>query len=478
MYHGTGNPYLLRGSTGRLGYVAGSALFYDFGRGTWTNAEPLNGSDCLIADGERFWAGSKGRKRGLFSLMHDPLAIESWLAPTFVQSPMNGLIGNGIFTSNAEIGDHQLEQAETAILNGLKKFEATRDEAHAARTNSHVIPDPFQMTARIPGDVEALANDGDYLWLGVNNYFGSYLLLLHKPSRLLVAGHTKRVRERISSLTVSDQFVWVGTAYGDNTLLRMNKSAFRSVPENQWVSLTITPEERSRAVQGMSKPDQALYAFLAGDDAKVVQLLGDADPQKTGLQEMLLLAWSYDASGVDDSDKCRVWFDRIKARYPDSPWAKYAAATVKANDAAHAAKRARTLALTRFDLNRDGQLDATETRAMNRDSSFAKVQAEADELQLRHDMELVVKRYDEDRDGRLLLLELEVLQRSIRNLVTARKELPHYVMRNRYFEPLLAEQPPAAVKLIALYDANRDGALDAAELVAWAQAIHPKEAKR
>src|SRR5206468_1187750 len=162
----------------------------------------------------------------------------------------------------------------------LGKMENDRRQMQAASRKQKEVVDPFHMTSRIPGEVAALANDGDFLWVGVCNFFGSYLMLLHKPSLSFVASYTMGVRDRISSLALSDTYVWVGTAYGDNSLLRLRKDSFLSVPRHQWASVTITPEERERLVRTMSQRDQAMHAFYAGDNQRVVELLGGIHPDK------------------------------------------------------------------------------------------------------------------------------------------------------------------------------------------------------
>ena len=320
-----------------------------------------------------------------------------------------------------------------------------------------------------------MLNDGDFIWLGVDNYFGSYLLLLHKPSLSLVAGYRMDARDSISSLAVSDESVWVGTAYGDNALLRLRKDAFLSVPRDQWVSLTITPKDRERLVQSMSNRDQALYAFFAGDDRRVVRLLGGLNPEKASLEEMFLLAWSYDVSGVDDPQPARVWFERIVARHPDSPWASYALDALKANDVAHDTRAANALALAKFDRNADGTLDAAEQRVMLRDPEFAKLQNRASEKQLRYDLEQIIQRYDRNGDSRLNQVEMAALCRSITAYVQIKQQMPEFQLRNRMLDPLLSDRVLPVDKLIAKYDKNRDSNLDVAELGALAVEIQKEK---
>ncbi len=467
-HHGTGNQYALIGNGRWLGYVAGCALFHDFNRGTWTNLTQLDETVGFVPDAESFWAGGR---YGLQRFDSTRQSIQNWNAPAFLESPMISLVGNSLFTGNSQIARNRLEAAEQQIRACLRRLEDARNRAHLARTNRNESPDPFHLAARIPGNVAALANDGEFLWLGVDNYFGSYLLLLHKPSLSLVAGHTMGVRERISSVAVSDKYVWAGTAYGDNALLRLRKDAFLSVPRNQWVSIVVTPEERQRIVRGMSKTDQALYAFYAGDDERVVQLLGELTPEQAGLQEMLLLAWSFDASGVDDPDQSRAWSDRIRTRYPDSPWATVANEGMKENELRRQEKKVRALQLAKFDRNHDGVLDDEEKRAMAKDPQYAQEEQKLVNQQAAAEMDQVVKRYDRDGDARLDLEELRSLRQAITLYLHAKETLGSVPQRKRVLDPLLNERTPSAEEMLKRYDTDHDQKLSAAELSALAVAL-------
>jgi len=283
------------------------------------------------------------------------------------------------------------------------------------------------------------------------------------------------VRDRISSLAVSDADVWVGTDHGDNSLIRLGKDSFLSVPRNQWTSITITPEERERLVRTMSKRDQAMYAFYAGNDQRVVELLGGINPDKAGLEEMFVLAWSYDASGVDDLQKAQAWFQHIISRHPDSPWAKYAMASTNANEVAHETGKAQSLALAKFDRNGDGKLDAAETREMLRDEDFAKVQRAANEKQRLFDMEQIILRYDRNGDLKLDQAETAAMYQAITMYVRAKRETPGVERRNRVLDPLISDKVPSPVEMLARYDTNGDSHLDAAELATMAAEIQKRK---
>jgi hypothetical protein len=317
----------------------------------------------------------------------------------------------------------------------------------------------LEVNWRIPGDTTALAGDGDFLWIGAENYFGHYLVLLHKPTESLVSYAS--FRERISSLAVSGNSVWAGLAWGDQKLVRLSKDAFVSVPSRDWVRVAISPEERMRLVRTMKVRDQAMYAFYAGDSSRVVELLGNANPEKATLEEMFLLAFSYGTGGLDRPDQARVWFDRIISRYPDSPWARTAKQTLADNDQRQAAQKREADLLRRFDRNRDGALDNAERSVMEADPAYQREEAAAKAAQLDAQADAILQRYDSNRDEKLDRTELSTLK----NLVLAYAQAPPEVMAGRTpaLAPLINPDFPSETEILKKHDANADGALDGIE---------------
>ena len=193
--------------------------------------------------------------------------------------------------------------------------------------------------------------------MGANSQHGSRLLLLHKPTESLVGSLRMQGRGTISSLAVSEDHVWVGTSYGDDVLLRVSKGAFLSVARPEWKELGLGAAEQKQILQGMSRRDQVLYAFYAGEDERVRDLLGGVDPGKASLEEMFLLGWSCDPLGADHAQEWARGSSRICQRHPDSPWSRAAMEFSATNQALYA----------RFDLNKDGRLEASEKRVMVKD---------------------------------------------------------------------------------------------------------------
>ncbi len=454
--HGSEKLYLLTGNERWLAYGAGATLLRDFVVGSWTNLAPVHSPQSFAFDDSTCWIGSAS---GLHAYTPKTRTLRSWNAPVSVQSPMVGM-GYGHYMGNQTIQEDQLEALAGQIRGSLGKMARERRQRRADRRNQKDAMDPLSITSRIPEAVTALANDGEFLWLGFDNK----LLLLHKPSLALVASCPLGVRHSIASLAVSDTYVWAGTAYGDNSLVRFRKDAFQSVPRSRWTSLAILSPEREQLVRAMPPREQALYAFYASDDERVVQVLGGTDPVKASLEEMFLLAWSYDVAGVDDPQQSRRWFEQICLRHPGSPWADYALAAFQENDAAHASLAANALAIAKFDRNHDGKLDESEKKVMRRDPDFTKVQKSAADKQRQFDMQQIVKTYDQDGDHKLNPAELKVMRQHIASHLLIKKERPDFQARSRLLDPLVSDRVPPADKLLPKYDADKDDLLDAAEL--------------
>lgn len=234
---GTDSPFLLAGSKQWLGYVAGSVLVRDFTRSSWTNPANLNSIQHILADDSGFWFGGRD---GLH--FYDPAgkSFKHWSAPATFNGLFISMMG-GSFMGNDETPAGNLERMDGQIQGLLKNLQADRKKTHVAKPEKNTSFDPLHLDWRMPGEVTALANDGDFLWVAVGNYFGNYLLLLHKPSGSVVAYCPMQARDHISSLAISSTSVWIGTAYGDHKLLLLPKSSFLSVPQSRWVSLAISP---------------------------------------------------------------------------------------------------------------------------------------------------------------------------------------------------------------------------------------------
>jgi hypothetical protein len=406
--HGTGYPFLLAGSEQSLAYVAGELWFYNFSTKGWTNAPAVKDARCFAVEGSIFWTGADNGLHAYDSATH---TTRSWHRPSFLESPMISMEGS-FWGGSSSMSQRQVEESEARIQWNLRKFEIEHRRSCVARLKRNEITDPLHLNSRIPGGVRAVVNDGEFLWLGADNYFGSRLLLVHKPSRSLVGELAMQPRNTISALAVSDHHVWIGTHYGDDPLLRVSKAEFLAVSKSQWKDLTIEPDERAKLINGLSRRDQALYAFLAGDGERVAELLGDADPRKASLEEMLLIVWSCGLLGANNPQQMNAWAGHLNERQPGSPWAKSAADAVKENQ---------TL-LARFDVNRDEKLDAREKARMLEDEESLGLQNDPDKFIEAH-MRQIFKMCDQDGDGRLNRLEAHGMWQTIPMYIDVGHEL-------------------------------------------------------
>jgi Ca2+-binding EF-hand superfamily protein len=384
-------------------------------------------------------------------------ASKQWPTPATIEGLRSPLLG-AQYTGGPQIPESALTGIEQSILRFLESLQKERIRRHAQKHASQ--NDPLRLNWRIPGEITSLVTDGDFLWLGAANYFGNYLIALHQPSQTL-AGYVK-IEGQPASIAVADSQVFVGTAYGDKPLLQIEKKDILSVPRNRWVDLAISPTERRDLIRGMPLTDQAIYAYYADDDAQIADLLENLNPGKATLEQMFLLAFSYDACGLNHPGLARTWFERIVARSPDSPWAKAARSALASNDEALKRNAREAALLERYDRNHDGTLDPTEREAMKKDPKFQQEEASLNLEQLDIQLAEIVKRFDRNGDGKLNREELQWLRSSV--LVFSQADPGSLAGHKILVAPLLSKHFPSEDNLLKHYDANHDGGLDANEL--------------
>lgn len=222
----------------------------------------------------------------------------------------------------------------------------------------------------------------------------------------------------------------------------------------------------------MSVRDQAMYAFYAGDDARVAELLRDTHPNKASLEEMFLLAFSYDTSGVDRPELARAWFERIISRYPDSPWAKAAQAAFAENEQNHKTKAHAAGLLAKYDRNHNGILDAEEQHIMEKDPAYQREQNAWNANQLDVQLKEIMQQFDLNGDGKLDQEELDGLRAKVALFSQAPPEMlsGHKIL----VAPLLSKNFPSVPIIIQKYDTNHDGSLNVGELKALAHDIQER----
>jgi|GEM_PF-3953246 len=468
------SPCLFAGNKDWLCYVVGTIVFYNARNKGWVFLAPeetlprignvtcVTSSDlleigvllCIGADESSFWFGGYD---GLCVCVPNTGRFQAWQSPKFIYGPMSiSMISFSSPNPSAELSNR--------VQHTMKKVLAERIRVYATTRVTSPTSDPLNLRWRIPGSVTALAHDGDFLWFGTENYWGAHLLMLHKPTLRLVGCCEMNLRGKISSLAVSGTDVWIGTTDSDNLLLRLPKAPFLAIPQDRWVPFAISDEERATIIRGMSKRDQAMYAFYARDDHSVVSLLGDIDPQKASIEEMFILAYSYASTNVNRFDLAKVWLERIMARYPDSPWSEVARAAIVDCELRQLEQEVKGLESRKFDRNGDGSIDEAERAAMETDLRRPGDQDELAQKRLLLELERIVRRYDHNNDRALDLPELERLRQTIDVYLKADRDMPQLRVRIRFLNPLLSDKLPAASVMLETYDTNKDGKLDAAEL--------------
>lgn len=451
---------------------AGSTYLYDVGAVSWTNlSNTLAGAQCVAADAGGFWIGSG---RGLDFLEPRTRAVQSWRPASYRTWGATGALTSPWRppTRGKELSPEQLQQQAKNVFSAFKAFQAERLRVHEMRAKQGRATDILEQPTRLPGGVCALAHDGEFLWVAANK--GDVILLLHKPSRRWV-GYFKLAAE-LSSLAVSERYLWAGFGRGDRKLLRVDKAALLKIPPSRWVADSVTEGELLPLIRQLSPLDQALHFFFAGDYATAANLLEQQPETKRTLETLFLLGFSYDALGLDKPEVSRRYFEEILKDYPESPWATVARGNISENESRHAEKKLKEMA-TKLDRNRDGILDEAEKRAAANNPAYAAAQTSLAEKQVQHELETIVQRYDTDGNGKLDLSELERLHHTAEFFFKSWGRLPETAQPGHLIKPLASEKLPSAPELLKRYDANKDEGLDAGELRKLAAEIR-KENKR
>jgi Ca2+-binding EF-hand superfamily protein len=450
--------FRLTGNHDWLAWSAHNASVYNLATGTWSNLDVM-GVNCIVPNEGGFWLGAD---TGLY--FYDPRhqRMDRWPAPHGIQTmyhPAAYMIYHG---------QYQMSQAEVDQLSSVMErlLIDTEKQTRRSSTNSEAI-DPLHLDCRMPANIYALAEDGEFLWLGTESHAG-VLLLMHRPSLSLVGCY--KTDGRITSLAVTDKDVWAGVSFGTNVLLRIPKAPFLSVPRDNWVSLVIKPDERRNLIRSMPLRSQAVYAFHAGDRERVVDLLHDRDPQKATVEEMFLLAFSYNAFGTDKPELARYWFERIIKRYPDSPWSAAAQKAREENDRDRDARQREASLLARYDHDHDGKLDPSEMARMKQDPAYQQEQKPLDNSKRELQLVELMKRFDRNNDAKLDSSELDYLL----NRVRVYSGVPPEVMAgSRRMVAPFAHVLPDTTNILKDFDRDQNGGLDATELKALADRVEP-----
>jgi Ca2+-binding EF-hand superfamily protein len=456
-----GNYPWMCGAGDLICHMAGSAQVYSVTTGQWRQV-PVEGARCVAAEAQGFWFGGRGG-----------LALYSPATSTFSEWPATGsmdgiapFLRRNTGRYSQRIGAHEVAGTSAAIQRDLARIVKQRTEVHPVSGQPKESHDPLGLTARVAGEVTAIALDGDHLWVALGDS-PSYLHLLHKPTMAWVGCH--KLDRRVTSLAVEPQHVWVGTISPEMLLVRVPKASFFSVPRSQWTHLAISPTDRAALLSNMTPRDQAMYAFYAGNDARVAELLGGSPLEKLQLDELFILAFSFDVLGLDRPDQARACFEHIIERSPDSPWAEFARECIVDNDRNHAKASAERSLLAKYDRDGDGVLSTAERSAMKRDPAYETQQQAISNLDLDAQITAILRQFDRSRDGKLDPEELERLSRTVAVFSDAK---PEWLKgKTVLVAPLLSKQFPPTASILDQFDADKDGHINETELKALARQI-------
>lgn len=327
-------------------------------------------AQCAEGDGDGgFWIGTDA---GLHWLDSETGQMENRFAPL----PLKVAGGLGVTAAPGyQLTAAAYRQAQDRVMNGVR--ERMRDRARRARAlgEGRPLANWVQPTSRLPGPVTALLRDQTWLWVACTDFNGpqrSRILLFHRPSRRWVGWFPLGLPVRC--LAADSRHLWVGledaAGRGVPVLVAVDKLPLISQPQGRWTREAISPEELGQRLASLGAKERAVYAFFAGDPAKVVELLAPDGTPAPGAdaESLFLLAFAHDASGLNQPDRMAGWLDRLRAEHPNSLFTELTAqvrprAVVAAPPAEEPAEPTTTEAvMERRDLNGDGKLNALELR--------------------------------------------------------------------------------------------------------------------
>lgn len=254
--------------------------------------------NCATADARGFWLGG-------------PSGLHFF-------DPQTGATLNRLRPLNPEGYGHPPSTAE-AVTAFLKR----RTDLRERRERQPGAPHPLQPVSRIPGGVSALASDGDFLWVASGTASGGCVMLLHKPTGRWIGQFRASY---VTSLLTDDAHLWLGCSLGYGAgakcLLRVEKRALYSIPEDRWMADTV-PEAEARGVfERLGVREQALWHFTGGDYAASAGLLEKIAPQTA--ETLFLQGLCHDEAGLNQPEKARALFTQIITAHLADPLAEEA----------------------------------------------------------------------------------------------------------------------------------------------------------
>ena len=284
---------------------------------------------CLAAEPSHgFWVGSQA---GLHLLNIVNKTVRNWFAPlsSLLEDPSDARISGLVmsFPRRPSVRTDVLSPLRTSTSGTkLEMLARHRENWQQRRSRSKGRFNPFEPISRIPGEVTTVLSDGDFLLVGVAPRADAgtgQVLLYHKPAERWLGYFP--VPSPPSCFASDATRLWIGLRGGKGgepgPLLELTRATLYSSPLDHGRPDKIGPEEIAAKLAELPPIEQAIYAFAAGDYAKTVQILSQADPTARDLEILFLLGWSLDRLGLNQPDLAREYFSEILRRYPDNDFA-------------------------------------------------------------------------------------------------------------------------------------------------------------
>ena len=203
------------------------------------------------------------------------------------------------------------------LIQSIRQMMDLRHQSADLKRTGSNVPNRFVPGSRLSAGLVAIAPDGEFLWILLEQA----LWLYHPPSHSYVGGFSLQGRGELSSLACAGTNLWVGARQGAECfILKIDGSALKSIPRGHWVSDTISNPELASRLKAFSPQQRALYDFFTGDDKSAIRQLEQSREEEANAQCLYLMATAYAELG--QTGPAAHYENELKARFPESPFAK------------------------------------------------------------------------------------------------------------------------------------------------------------
>lgn len=245
----------------------------------------------------------------------------------------------------------------------------------------------------IPGPVNGLAVENDWVWMTTGDTLRSYLHLYNRKVRQWVAAivlpyHPPR------NIIVSGDTIWLG-GYGSESkspLHCLRRAPLVAIPPDRWVSEKIPLPEKAGHPAGSPTATDAMQWLMDGNSSKVVAAWGEEDEEDLMPFQLFCLSLAFDEWGDKQPARSKRLRERLIREHSGSIFSIAIKSWKPPGDM--------TSALNPF-LSTNAQFLPVQRRArFDLDRRLAEIPAEA---------RSIMARYDEDGDRKLDRNELKNL---------------------------------------------------------------------